>query len=71
MLVQPESREVESKEEEDKKSSGDESTASRRSPMSVISSGRVTGQENEVPLHLREPRGYGDMANRTHVRFND
>jgi len=39
--------------------------------MSVISSGRITVAENEIPLHLREPRGYGDRATRTHVRFND
>jgi len=71
MWVQPESREVETEDEENRKSSGDESPASRRSPMSVKSSGRVTGPENEVPLHLREPRGYGDRATRTHVRFND
>jgi len=24
-----------------------------------------------VPLHLREPRGYGDRATRVQVRFND
>jgi len=39
--------------------------------MSVISSGRVIGLEHDVPLHLREPRAYGDRATRTHVRFND
>jgi len=39
--------------------------------MSVISSGRLTVTENEVPLYLRETRGYGDRATRTHVRFND
>jgi len=27
--------------------------------------------ENEEPIHLREPRGYGDSAARVHVRFND
>jgi len=69
-VVQPESREVET-EEEDRKSSDDESPASRRSPMSVISSGRLTGPDIEVPLHVREPLGWGDRANRTHVRFND
>jgi len=39
--------------------------------MSVISTGRITVAENEIPLHLRKPRGYGDRATRTHVRFND
>jgi len=39
--------------------------------MSVVSSGRITVTENEVPLDLREPWGYGDRATRTHVRFND
>jgi len=39
--------------------------------MSVISGGTITMAENEIPLHLREPRGYGDRASRTHVRFND
>jgi len=52
MWVQPESREVET-DEEDRKNSDNESPASRRSPMSVISSGRMIGLEHEVPLHLR------------------
>jgi len=69
MWVQPESREVET-EGKDRKSSDDESPASRRSPVSVISGGRVMAPEYEVPLHLREPRAFGDRTNRTHVRFN-
>jgi len=70
MWVQPESREAET-EEEDRKSSDDESPASRRSPMSVVSSGRMMAPEHEVPLHLREPRAFGDRITRTHVLFND
>jgi len=70
LWVQPEPKEGETEEEEDRKSSSGESET-RRSPMSVISSGRITVVENEIPLHVREPRGYGDRATRTHVRFND
>jgi len=68
--VQPELREGGTEEEEDRKSSRGE-FENRRSPMSVISSGRLAVTENEVPFHLREPRGYGNRATRTHVRFND
>jgi len=70
MWVQPESREVET-EEEDRKSSDEESPASRRSPMSIIGGGRAMAPEYNVPLHLRKPRAFGDRTNRTHVRFND
>jgi len=66
MWVQPELKKGETEEEEDRKSISGESE-NRKSPMSVISSGRLTVTENEVPLHLREPRGYGDRATRTHV----
>jgi len=37
----------------------------------VVSSGRFIVPENEVPIHLREPRGYWDRATRVHVRIND
>jgi len=70
MWVQPEPREVET-EEEDRKSSDDESPMGRRSPMSVIGGGRVMAPEYEVPLLLKEPRAFGDSNNRTHVRFNN
>jgi len=70
LWVQPEPRERKTEEEEDRKSTGGESEK-RKSPMSVVSSGRITVPENEIPLNLREPRGYGDRATRTHVRFND
>jgi len=56
--------------DEDEKSGSGESSASRRSPLSVVSSGRRV-PENEVPLHLRAPRGYGDRATRVQVRFNE
>jgi len=44
MWVQPEPREGETEEEEDRKSSSGESSESRRSPMSAVSSGRITLQ---------------------------
>jgi len=69
MWVQSESEEKEP-EEEDGKSSSDESSADRKSPLSVVSSGRRV-PENEMPLHLRAPRGYGDRATRVQVRFNE
>jgi len=71
MWVQPEPKERETEEEEDEKSSSGESSASKRSPLSMVKSGRLMVPENEVPIHLREPRGYGDRATRVHVRFND
>jgi len=70
MWVQPESRKTKT-EGENRKSSDDESPASRRSPKSVISSGMMMAPEHEVPLHLKEPRAFGDRITRTHVRFND
>jgi len=70
LWVQTEPRERETEEEDDKKSSSGESEV-RRSPLSVISNGTITIAENRIPLHLRELRGYGDRATRTHVRFND
>jgi len=70
MWVQPESDKKEPEEEDGKSSSG-ESSVSRRSPMSAVSSGRLRAPENEVPLHLRAPQGYGDRATRVQVRFNE
>jgi len=66
MWVQPVSDKKEP-EEEDRKSSSSESSVGRRSPLSVVSSGRQKVPENEVPLHLRPPRGYGDRATRVQV----
>jgi len=64
------SEEVTEVKQEDEKSSSGDSSASQRSPLSIISSGRRV-PENEVPLHLRAPRGYGDRATKVHVRFNE
>jgi len=68
MWVQPESEGRDEGEEE--KSSSGESSTGRRSPLSAISSGRRV-PENEVPVHLRGPRRYGDRATKVHVRFNE
>jgi len=68
MWVQPESEVKE--EEEGGKSSNGESFTSRRSPLSAVSSGRRM-QEEEVPVHLRGPRRYGDRATKVHFRFNE
>jgi len=56
--------------DEDDKSSSGQSFASRRSPLSVVSSGRKV-PKNEVPIHFRAPRGYGDRVTRVQVRFNE
>jgi len=39
--------------------------------MSVVETSRITVAENDIPLHLREPRGYGNRVSRAQVRFND
>jgi len=57
--------------DDDEKSSSGDSSASRRSPLSVVSSGRRRVLENEVPLHLKAPRGYGDRATRVQLHFNE
>jgi len=69
MWVQRESEERD--EEEEEKSSSGKSSASRISPMSTVSSGRLRATGNEVPLQLWEPQGYGDRATRVQVRFNE
>jgi len=56
--------------DDDERSTSGESSASRRSPLIVVSSGKRV-LENEVPLHFTAPRGYGDRATRVQVRFNE
>jgi len=73
MWVQPVSDEKKPEEEDGKSSSGESSLTHRCcsfSPLSAVSSGRRKVPENEVPLHLRKPRGYGDRAIKVQVRFN-